>query len=280
VRKHDASTRSRRDLPKPGQDEESSRPSCSAVKFGACSEPGDVLSPLQLVPRGLNDGRRVYIHGASFDDLAVRDGAAATLIYNALVSLPAMKLIHHDVVEEAVALGEFDADRAALIEGAIAERWASSISESLRCIGIRSRGEMPTRPLLSSSEKVVATCLDSNYYTFATSDPAARRMYDDVLALRRVRRLILEGGDAYRDLTMVRGRRLILLRPGTLQASPGDPTDVERIKRTALRDFENELRQIVEMALSKPTFSETRVLQAFLGKCLYAVQRTVLHLRP
>jgi hypothetical protein len=266
--------------------EEASHQSCSAVKFGACSAPEDVLSPLQLVGEGVNDGRRVYVHGASFDDLAMVGEEEAAFIYSALVSLPAIKLIHHDVVEEAVALQEFDRERADRLERAILEHWACRVTYALQRIGVRPRRGSASQPLIGAQERVVATCVDSSYYTFATTDNAARRMYADVLKLRKVRTLVMERSDAYRDLTMVRGKRLMFLEGDPLgrdeesrDTARISADAVERVKRIALSRFESDLREIIQSALSAPTLAESRRLNTFQARCITAVRRTILRLR-
>jgi hypothetical protein len=262
--------------------------SCSAVQFGACSEPADVLSPLQLVPAGTKDGRRIYVHADSFDDLAARQPSLAPLIYEALSSLPALKLVHHDLVEEAVALDLIEACRAQLLERAITSLWTGTISRALRAIGATVPGSPAAVPLLTADEIVVATCLDSNYFTFATTENAARRMYADVLRLREVRRLVLQGGDAYRDLTMVRGRRLVYLRvPTPSNKGASDPSESDTtaqsaeslgaLKQQTLARFAQDLESVIVRTLPDRGERETRVLEAYYEKCVTTVGRTILH---
>jgi hypothetical protein len=263
-----------------GELELSGPDSCSAVKFGACDPPEDELSPLQCIAEGINDGRRVYVHGTSFDDLASRGEEAAMLIYVALVSLPAIKLVHHDVVEEAVALREFDRERAELLEQAIVSRWALRVTDVLQRVGVRpARDTAAVGALIGAHEQIVATCLDSNYYTFATTDNAAKRMYADMLKLRKVRAYVNQHSDAYRDLTMVRGRRLMFLN-GSASLANGEmsATALEAVKRRTASRFERELAAILAEALPTPTAVEARRLNSFQARCIEAVHRTILRL--
>jgi hypothetical protein len=276
--------------PRSGSEKVADQQSCSTVTFGARRDAGGVPPRVESAPAGVDDGRRVYIHAISLDDLALRDDVAATVIYSALAGLPVIKLTHHDLVEDAVGLREFDPDKADRLERAVIERWMPPITRLLQCVGVRAGHESPHTPLLGREERVFATCLDSNYYTFATTDNAARRMYEDVLELREVWAMVREGRDTYRDLTMIRGRRLVLLNQAAapLAFPPLRSFDskqraaacehVEAAKRATLRDLELELRRIVKLTVPTPTAAETQRLCDFELRCIAAVRRTILHL--
>ena len=113
-------------------------------------------------------------------------------------------------------------------------------------------------------------------------------MYADVLKLSKVRAFVRSGTDAYRDLTMVRRRRLVLTaefvggdHTGTSASTkqePGRAANLERIKRKVLALFEKDLTSIIETAIAAPSSLEAQVLGEFRAKCLSTVRHTILHL--
>ncbi len=253
--------------------------SCGTQKWGQCGETTEILSPVQLVPAGVRDGRRLYIHEDSFQDLAMRHRAAAGLVLSSLVALPAVKLVHHDLVEEAVAIHGFDPRYAAALQEAIAARWFGAVTATLQFIGLR-RSRTPPEPLLGPDEKIVATCLDANYYTFATTECAAIRMYADVLKVKAVRALVRMRGDAYRDLTMIRGRRLALVNAESGgERNPLSAEELRDLKVHTLFDFETALARIIDETIPRPTETERQRLAAFQTKCVATARYAVLHLR-
>jgi hypothetical protein len=210
-----------------------------------------------------------------------------------LVALPVIKLVHHDLVEEGVAIDQFDESRAMALEEAIGMRWFDEITHAFRRIGVRPSarsGKYAVTSLLELDESIVATCLDSNYYTFATTDRAAERMYSDVLRLSKVWQLVRQRTDAYRDLTMVKGRHLALMdarsaiEPSrtTTQTRPAaglSTLELESIKRQILAEFKLELARIIQVTIPTPSFVEAQRLSEFQAKCVTAVRDTVLHLK-
>lgn len=263
-------------------------------KPGSCEEPSDTLSPTQLVSADQNDGRRLYIHETAFEQLAMQGRDAVMSIYSGLVAVPVVKLVHHDLAEEAVATSRLSRATADALGAAITNRWFNEITESLRRLGfvpddVERRLEF--LPLLGLDERVVATCLDANYYTFATTEKAAVRMYLDVLDLKKVRQYVRLKGDAYRDVTMIKGNSLAPIDP---RLGTGDdlarqysarmrPTlavsDLVAIKSQIMATFERELKQIIVTTVPNSNLQEAEVLGQFEAKCLEIVRRTVLHLR-
>lgn len=221
----------------------------------------------------MDEGRRLYLHEGSFEDLAFQGADVAWLVYSSLVALPAIKLMHHDVVEEAVVLHGFSVEKAIALESVISAKWFDSITETLRQVALR---QTPGITLIGSTERIVATCFDSNYYTFATTEHAAKRMYADSLKLKEVWALTRGGNDAYRDLTILKGRCLVF-EGNTMQSL--SPAELEGIKLSVMARFQHDLNRIVELVLWNLTDRETRCLQEFVTKCLAAVRRTVMHFR-
>lgn len=215
------------------------------------------------------------------------------MIYTALVAIPPVKLAHHDLTEDAVMFEGLSANVARSLEDAIKKRWFDAISEALRLIGFRptSVNRDSFVQLLGEDESIVATCLDASYYTFATSGNAADRMYLDQLKLRKVRRLVTAGGDAYRDVTLLTGQSLGLIdsRLGVGPRRMPDYaarmrsilsiSDVESVKRDVLARFQQEFVQTMRETVPAPTLLEADVLGRFQERCLNAVSRTVLHLQ-
>lgn len=267
---------------------------CSTVDFGRCEPATKMLSPDQLVAPGQNDGRRLYIHFDAFERLALRDRDAAGAILGGLVAVPIVRRAHHSLVQDAVMLYNFRATAANAIYEAITERWFEDLTLALRQIGHqpdRKPGRSNFTPLLGPEERVVATCMDSNYYTFATSEESSRRMFSDFLSLRLVHKLTRSGGDAYRDLTMLPGKvRLMSLRansaavagaPSSYSVKPGTAVSTEQlreIKRQVFSAYEKDAHRILWSTVPDLTVAESHFLLEFEKSCLDTVARVVLRI--
>lgn len=234
-------------------------------------------------------GRRLYIHQDSFFDLANQSEENAKLIYGALTSIPVVKLAFHDLSQDAVFLTkELTAQDAEQLTSAISKRWYSSITDVLRKVAIRNvtrNPDAPVAPLLKDDEWVRATCFDDNYYTFATSEEAAKRMFTDMVKMSEVRRMVREGHEAYLDLTLVKGRNLILTNEDPAKNSKEQlesaiiGTDhLLEIKHSVAETFERDLRDLIEDTKQDMSNNERAAIERFINKCSRVVRRTVLSL--
>lgn len=240
---------------------------CSVSRFGVCDGTSDTVSHAQAVAIGWEDGRRLYIHQSSFDELALQGASAAELTYSALVALPVVKLVHHDVVEEGVALGLIKRDTAERLRAIVDDTWLPRISVAFRRIFL------DEQPLISKGESIVATCVDANYFTFATGEGAARRMYSDFLKLSEVWKLVQARGDLYRDVTMVKGSRLSLPQ---IQQGATAAFDLAAVKRAIMQRFLLDIAEVVNAAL--PRDDELPHLTRFRHRCYSVVRLSILRL--
>jgi hypothetical protein len=102
-------------------------------------------------------------------------------------------------------------------------------------------------------------------------------MYADVLKLRSVRALVRKGGDAYRDLMMIRGRCLKLVHAE--RETPLSISEVQELKMRVMFEFASELERVISDTIPAPTKQERRQLDEFQARCTTTVRNTVLHLR-
>lgn len=262
---------------------------CGEIMFGECDPPVDEVSDSQLVRPGQNDGRRLYIHETSFEELARQGSKAAAMTYDALLGVPVLRLLPHDIEQEAVGTHGFRKEAAAEVCSVVSTRWSARLTAFLRNAAVVNSSNN-IQALLATEESVVATCFDANYFTFATTPQAATRMYQDVLKISLVRRAVSAKGDAYRDLTLIKGPKLSLRESGNWIVRPAegaasrrrigmDDTELEAIKLRVLSEFEIELRETIEAAWSQPTMNEVLILTKFRAKVAAAVRESVLHLR-
>jgi hypothetical protein len=167
--------------------------------------------PVSLPQGSVNaEGRRIYIHEGSLAHLAGRNAASAELVYSAVARIAILKAIHHQVSLDGVLLGIISEKGAASILLTFEAEWSRSATDFLRSIGYRPderEHRDDFRPLLEVQESVVATCYFSSYYTFATGQQTADRMYQDESSMKEVRRKKREGTD-YQDLTLINSRWL------------------------------------------------------------------------
>lgn len=185
--------------------------STAGVSRSSCSHLPDHNSPD-------GEGRRIYIHTQSFRQLTSVSAAASQIVLNGLMPIPAVKLAHHRFSMDGVSLGIVTEQFADSIMGALDKKWGQSITECLRAICYRPRQSgKPHRwtRVLCPNESVVATCFDSDYFTFATTEAAADRMYRDVEDMGEVRRLLHVRDPRYADLTLIHGDSLSLFNEGS-----------------------------------------------------------------
>lgn len=235
------------------------------------------------------EGRRLYIHQDSFFDLANQSEENARLVYGALASIPVVKLAFHDLSQDAVYLTkELTLNDAERLTTAISKRWYSSITNVLRKVAIRNVSRLPNSlptPLLNNDEWVRATCFDDNYYTFATSEEAAKRMFTDMVKMSEVRRMVREGHEAYLDLTLVKGRNLILIPEHSISGAK-EPLatmivgadHLSDIKQGVAETFEKDLRNLVAETMQEMSNNERAAVERFIIKCTRVVRHTVLSL--
>lgn len=246
-------------------------PVCETREEQAVPSPSDLLA-----------GRRLYIHKDSFEKLAARTPETANSIYSALAAVPVVKLAFHDL-HDAADLGEIPRSLADRLTTDIARRWYSDASRVLRQIVYQPAGKAspPASPLLQPTECICATCFDSDYYTFATSDDAARRMYADVLDITQVRRRLRDGDKEYADLCLISGDTLRLLPP-TLGVSGSDgpqpPSGTEPsltvAKLVVIENFECWLRETLD-SLRTASSSERAIVQRFANRAGMALRRVL-----
>jgi hypothetical protein len=187
---------------------------CSELSCAHSSEDVYTVAAAAELARTGDFGRRIYIHELSFEYFANRGTLETELAYAGLISIPALKLVHHLIVGDAVALGQFRANLASLLYSRLRDEWSNCVTTGLSKLAYRP-SDPKTRhlllPVLSEGEVIEATCYDARYFTFATSHDAAKRMYSDVRKLRDVRHLLHIKDDAYKDLTLIRGDSLCFL---------------------------------------------------------------------
>lgn len=242
--------------------------------------------------QGNPGGRRLYIHQDSLRELAAQSSRVAQVVYGALVSIPVVKLAFHDLSQDAVLVTkELSAAEAERLTSVISKRWYTEMSCVLRRIAEvprRSRVNPELTPLLGEHEWINATCFDANYYTFATSELAAQRMFADFVKLTHVRTKVALGDPDFRDLTMIWPRKSKLV----FMESKEDPTSaatnlaapslslnqVEQIKQKVAMDFESELRGLMHREVQKMSDQKRAVVERFINRCIGVVRRTVLAL--
>jgi hypothetical protein len=208
-----------------------------------------------------DDGRRLYIHQYSLTSVILEGGpSAAALIVGGLARTAVTKIVHHNVVADGVALGLIDNSLATEIDQRMAETSEGVLTAGLRSLSLRGHraGRRRGSSLLSPDEVVVASCMDSGYFTFATGREAAVRMYADTCALRPLRGAVNQGRGPD-DLHVIKGRSLRFTPSGSIgphltleQAWQGAVRDAERSARSALEPFSrssSDVAEIVALAL-------------------------------
>lgn len=172
-----------------------------------------LYSPINLSSQKKMEGRRIYIHEESFSHLAMQSIQAAKLIYSALCHATILKILHHNILMDGLRLSYISKESATSFLSIIENKWSDNISSALKKIGYRPQQPQYRHgfyPVLLASEKITATCYDVQYYTFATSYQAAKRMYMDVENIQHVKHNLFEK-NKYSDLILIKGHSLALV---------------------------------------------------------------------
>jgi|GEM_PF-5054422 len=168
--------------------------------------------PRDIVDREATSGRRIYVHQDSFIDLASRSRESAHFIFSSLALTNATKIAHHHL-GDAVDLGILSEGASRGIMRALEAGSTDRLTDMMHRIGYRS----PERyndffPLLGEDERIVSSCSESGYFTYATGEGASERMFAEKGSLRQERSDI-RSGTGPDDVTMIKGRVLALLDP-------------------------------------------------------------------
>jgi hypothetical protein len=156
------------------------------------------------------DGRRLYIHEHSLLQAILEGGpVAAEVVVGGLARTAAAKIVHHTFAVDGVALGLVEARVGERLDAALAAGSRDALTTALHRLELRGhRGDLHRGwRLLGDDEAVVASCVDSGYFTFATGDRAAIRMYADTCTLRGLRAAVNIGAGPS-DLQVIKGRSL------------------------------------------------------------------------
>jgi hypothetical protein len=115
--------------------------------------------------------------------------------------------------------------------------------------------------------RAVATCYFSNYYTFATGQDMAEKMYRDESSVAEIRQQMLSGTE-YQDLSLISGGKGLF--PIRSEAEPGKKNlsdqELARIRMEVLRDLRMNTREILRsrahLTPAEISFVEGRIEQS------------------
>ena len=212
-------------------------------------------------------GRRIYVNEESFMSLAQASKEAALATFQLMGQTSVESLVSHEVATQGVICEGVDEEQARQIQEKLRRSWRRRPSDLLRHVGHRPQGKGvdrgPIEPLLEADECIAASCYFSSYYTFATSQIAAQRMFGDVRSIHEVKKQ-QKAKVAYADLTLVSGPRLVLL-------SGLAPVREARVE-------ESPLARSTALRLKEAVYDETRQLfTRFLSSLRSMLSESLLH---
>lgn len=169
------------------------------------------------------DGRRIYIHREALGDMARQDRRQAFATSRALAEIRLAKIVHHHLVDNGVDIGAVRAATANIILPITVGTRQTGVTNFLRDVTYVPKlpwKEDARLPVLSPDEKVVDTCFQDGYYTFATGPGAAERMFEDRVPMPELK-LSLAAGQGPGDLTIItsKGR---MAKTGSTATSQSD----------------------------------------------------------
>jgi hypothetical protein len=229
---------------------------------------GSGCCPLAAIPAAPKStaevGRRIYIHEQSLAHLASQSRQAAELVYGTVARVAVLKAIHHQVHQDGVHLGLIKEESAKQVRMAFESEWSGLATNCLQTIGSKPSepGSNEILPILQPDESVVATCYFSNYYTFATGEEMAVRMYQDESSMAEIRQQKSSGTD-YQDLALINGRALTLVNPASADNGKAKRSlalsESSRIRMELRRDLRTSTREILHERLELPAAERSYV---------------------
>jgi hypothetical protein len=160
-------------------------------------------------------GRRIYIHKMTFRSLALQRRDSAEWVTKALASIRAARVVRHHLMDQAMNYGLLDSRISNEAYRPFEHTWKNDFTALLRAVGYRPsvpRNRSLFRPVLEVDEQVIASCYDEGYYTFATTEAAAERMFSDSEPISLLNRTLSVGSGPC-DLVIIRGRCLAIIDP-------------------------------------------------------------------
>jgi hypothetical protein len=237
--------------------------------------PMDACNNTQMFAGGLTDGRRIYIHERSLVHLAQLSEDSAEMIYGMLAKMTMIKIVHHIFEEDAVLLGKITNPRAQAVSAAIRSTWGPDIAGTLRKVGLKKAGGEGR--LLQGEEEIAGTCYFSGYYTFATGEGAAARMFSDTNKISTVVDL-QRSGEEYKDLTIIKGAQLEIRNSGNAGLRKNRPLQARKIaeiKSQTLNRVRIGFNAIVEESLPQILKSELDVIEWVNTLFVQAISKSI-----
>lgn len=193
-------------------------------------------------------GRRIYIHTYSLCALARQDRPMALWVTQVLARIRAARIVQHHLIDQASHLGILSADISLKIHSFCSPAWAAELTQLLRAVGYRPsvpRDRSAFLRVLDQEEEAVMSCYDQGYYTFATSESAAERMFSDVEPISQLA-ASLKAGTGPKDLVLIRGQCLTTVDPdigvGRVGKHYANLITRSQVKADELMDIDEDMR--------------------------------------
>jgi len=253
---------------------------------------------IPLCPSATNaDGRRIYVHQDSFAHLAKSAAQHASEIYLCLGQVAMLKAVYQNFMEDGTMLMVLSKSEAHSMMNEARGRWGDPLNLTLRKL-VYSPQDPKERhaiyPLLNQGEQIVASCYDDCYYTYSTSDAAARRMYADREDIQKLKKLVREKTGEF-DLTMINGSALLFYDPDIgcgvdklpeyrrkhgAGAQKPDTAGLVEIKLRIFEKLNRELRQIVDQIWPEATGERREFIEEAYETCCGALNKGILKYKP
>jgi hypothetical protein len=192
-----------------------------------------------MEPTAPGKGRRVYIHTYALRALARQDQATAEWVARVLAEVRAARIVQHHLIDQASHLGILPSATSREIHSYSGPAWTAELTRLLNAVGYRPsvpRDRSVFLRILDQNEKIVMSCHDQGYYTFATSELAAERMFSDDEPISELT-ASLKAGTGPGDLVLIHGRCLAIIDPDIGTGRVGKKY-VNLIKRAQVTDYE------------------------------------------
>jgi hypothetical protein len=158
-------------------------------------------------------GRRIYIHTYSLRSLARHDQQTALWVTKVLAEIRIARIVQHHLMDQASHLGLLTSKASQQIYSFCCPAWTVEMTQLLRVVGHRPsfpRDRGAFLRVLEEQEEVIISCYDQGYYTFATSEAAAERMFSDSGPISGLSNS-LKAGTGPNDLLLICGQCLAIV---------------------------------------------------------------------
>jgi hypothetical protein len=205
-------------------------------------------------------GRQFYIQEKAFEFLASQSHQSAQKTYTLVAKTSFLRILRHHI-EDGRTLKTIDLKICDFLHQHLYQEWMNDINQCLKKIHwlkIKNGNHNPEiHPILNPEETIANTCYFENYYTFATTEPAATRMFQAKETIREER--LLQKNKNNETIHLIHGHTLAWIDMQKTKKSPKlISTSLEKEKESVLNHVRKNLDIVLKQINTHPDSPEAK----------------------